>query len=58
MASEKRKTKDRTCRECGNVFVMNAKEIKAHALLCKRAQMAGLVLPGTIVRPKIELIGG
>ena len=58
MASEKRKTKERTCRECGNTFFMTAKEVKTHAKLCKSAQAAGLVLPGAVVRPKVELIGG
>lgn len=55
MASEKLKTKERTCLECGNIFFMTAKELKVHAQLCRRAQMAGLILPGAVVRPKVDL---
>ena len=58
MARECKVVKERTCRECQATFFMTAAEIKAHAQLCRRAQMAGLILPGAVVRPKVELVGG
>ena len=55
MGKQAKTVKERTCQECQQVFFMNAKEIKQHAEMCKRATAAGIVLPG-IKRPEIQLV--
>ena len=58
MGREAKVTKDRTCRNCEQVFNITAKELKSHAKMCKqgldikaRMDALGLINPfdtGTI----------
>ena len=51
MGREAGVVKARTCHECKGVLWSTARDLAAHAKLCKLATGAGLVLPGTIVPP-------
>ena len=48
--------KERVCSICKRELRTDSKGLKDHFGLCARAARAGLVLPGVIVKPKVELI--
>ena len=50
--------KERTCILCKRVMATDSRRLKDHFRLCTRATKAGLVLPGLVVRPKVEIAGG
>ena len=43
--SERNVSKDRTCQICHRVLRVTAKQMVEHAVLCKRAQAIGIVIP-------------
>lgn len=49
--------KERTCLVCGEQKQTDSKGLKRHSLQCARAKRAGLVLPGSVIRPEFKLQG-
>lgn len=56
MGKESNVHKDRMCKSCGEAIYTTANGLEEHASICKRMVGAGLVLPGAVARPKLEII--
>lgn len=48
--------RDRVCGHCRKPILSTAKQLANHAWLCKRVTDLGLVMPGVLERPAVEII--